>query len=280
MPYEPRHEWQYAAANTARTRTSGCTWVSGAIGLDASTGGRLDPPPDAVVSKVLRSEETNPDTPGWSLADLRLAVQRLGGRFDVRSGAGWAGVRAARELGLFVVLQGDSDRFPGGCSGAFDGDHAIGLPPGPMDDATWAIHDPICRDRTRQAESVLRAYAEKLSPGVLFGVFPDPVPGGYSVDVYSVPGLVVANAPAGTPYYADPEGGTELGRTAVERTYVLVGQSAPVGPGRYLVDGQGDEPSGRMRWIPASSLTGRQDVTAARDAEWRAWLLAGSPGDR
>ena len=56
----------------------------------------LDPTPDEVLGKVKRTEETNPATPGWSLADLDLAMSRMGVPFEIRSGQDWAGVRKAR----------------------------------------------------------------------------------------------------------------------------------------------------------------------------------------
>lgn len=175
--YEGTHHYQYAAGNSARTRSSGCTWISGAVGADYATGGKTDPSPDRVLSMVKVSEETSPQTPGWSLADLARAMQRLGVPFAVRAGQGWAGVRAARKANLAIVLQGDSDRFPNSsCSGDFDGDHAILLPPDTAPDGRWAYHDSICREKEYTSEATLRAYAEKFAPGVAFGVFTTPVP--------------------------------------------------------------------------------------------------------
>lgn len=263
--YVARHESQYGADRSPRTRSSGCTWTSGAIGIDASTGGRIDPEPDQVLAKVKVSEETNPTTPGWSLPDLAKASSRLGAPFAVRSGAGWAGVRAARNAGLYVVLQGDSDRFPDGCSGEFDGDHAIGITPGVTNAAgEWGIHDPICPRLTYQPESVLRAYAEKLASTVRFGVYTQPVPmieEDDDVKVYSVPGIVSAEAPAGTPIYAGPTG-PQTGATKLTHRYLLVGQSdATSTPLRYLVDGAEERESGHMGWLPASALTKRRDET-------------------
>lgn len=175
--YRPTHESQYGADRSARTRASGCTWTSAAIGVDAQSGGFFDPEPDEVLRFVKPSEETSPLTPGWSLADAALAMRRMGVPFAVRSGEGWGSVKAYRANGFGVLLQGDSDRFDGGCSGAFDGDHAIYLPP----DVTattgkWGIHDPICPGLTYQSEVAIRAYAEKFRPDIAFGVFTVAVP--------------------------------------------------------------------------------------------------------
>lgn len=193
--YQGEHEYQYKPTNSAITRGSGCSWVSGATGADYATGGRIDPTPDQVHRKVKPEDETNPQTPGWSLIDLRNAMRALGVPFEDRTGKGWAAVKAARKAGLYIVLQGDSDRFPDGCSGKFDGNHAIGIPP---DDTNakgeWAIDDPICPSKTYEPEATLRAYAEKLSRGVWFGVFTTPVPvllpdtdTGEAMDSFSIP---------------------------------------------------------------------------------------------
>lgn len=194
--YVNAHEWQYARTNSDRTRKSGCTWLAGACGADASTGGRVNPTPDAVLAKVKPSEETSPATPGWSMGDLALAMSRLGVPFEDRSGKGWAGVVAARKAGQYVVLQGDSDRFADGCSGAFDGDHAVGIHPDNDRLGRWRIDDSICLTATYQGEAVLRAYAEKFAPSVRFGVFLDPVPSGddMGLDLRPIGTLVAGTA--------------------------------------------------------------------------------------
>lgn len=206
--YEGTHHYQYDPRNSARTRRSGCTWISGAVGADYATGGRIDPAPDVVLAKVAPSEETSPQTPGWSLADLARAMQRLGVPFAVRAGQGWAAVRAARKANLGIVLQGDSDRFPNSsCSGDFDGDHAVFLPPDTDSRGRWAYHDSICREKEYTSEVTLRAYAEKFLPGVSFGVFTTPVPPALPdtstedamklTDVKALSGTAVITAPDG-----------------------------------------------------------------------------------
>jgi hypothetical protein len=170
------HLSQYGGSNSAITRTSGCTWTSGANGANASTGSRLTP--DQVHLQVKRSEETNPATPGWSMADLALAMKRLRVPFANHSGDGWGAVIAYHDAGYYVVVQGDSDQFGNGtCSGAFDGDHCIGIHP--QEDAAghWLIDDPICPTHRYESSAILKRYAEKLSPRVYFGQFTKKVPG-------------------------------------------------------------------------------------------------------
>jgi hypothetical protein len=174
--YQNAHPYQYNPQNSARTRKEGWVWITGAAAVDAQSGGKRKPTPDDVLAKVKREEETNPVSDGWSLQDLGVAMVRLKVPFTIRSGQGWSAVRATRRAGLYIALQGDSDRFPDGCSGAFDGDHCIGIHPDTDAKGRWRIDDPICKTATYQPESVLRAYAEKLYPSVRFGAFMQPVP--------------------------------------------------------------------------------------------------------
>lgn len=156
-----------------------CTPTSFSNGLNAITGGRWHPSGADIRKLVARREETNPALPGWSLDDGKLAMSRMSPPipFQVRSGQGWAGVVKAWESGLYVVMQGDSDRFTFGCSAAFDGDHCIGV--SPIDDEAHTRHwinDPICPVGRLESDKTLRAYAEKLWTGIHFGVFLTPVP--------------------------------------------------------------------------------------------------------
>lgn len=212
--YLPDHRCQYDYSSF--TAQNGCTWTSGATGADAATGGKVDLTPDQVKGKVKRTEETNPSSPGWSMRDLALAMARLGVPFQDRTGGVWADVVAALDRdGLFVVLQGDSDRFGDHtCSGAFNGDHAIGVHPAKQG-LLQRIDDPICKAARYETRAVLRAYAEKLArsigeyPRLRFGVFTTPVPDALpdtSTEevVYSIPesdGPYPATVKAGTPLY-------------------------------------------------------------------------------
>lgn len=178
--YVPVHRSQYDPGCSTVTRHSGCTWTSGANGVDAISAGRKRPTPDAVHALVPNAQETNPGTPGWSMPDLARAMSRYGVGFANRSGDGWAAVIAWLKAGHYVVLQGDSDQFGNAtCSGSFDGDHAIGVHPNHREvDGVrqWWINDPICPAGRWERETVLQRYAVKLHASVLFGVFSQPVP--------------------------------------------------------------------------------------------------------
>lgn len=194
--YAPVHHCQYDSP-VPITRQSGCTWTSLAMGVDASTGGRLDPTPDQVHALVRNDEETNPGTPGWSMHDAQKAMRRLGIPYDDRSGDGWAALVAWLMAGHGVTCQGDSDRFGNNtCSGSYDGPHCIYIHPvhRPVDgERQWWIFDPICRAARWERESVLKAYATKLATAANFGVFAQPVPAIEPQPVNPAPGKGEAN---------------------------------------------------------------------------------------
>ena len=179
--YVNRHVSQLDKANSPITRSSGCTWTTLRNGVDAATHGETQRTPDRIHALVKPSEEQFPATPGWSLVDADKAMGRLGVPFRNLTGGRWEGVRHEHKAGLYIVLQGDSDQFGNGtCSGAFDGDHCIGIHPRTrISDAgmeQWWIDDPICPDGRWALVSTLREYAEKLDHLVRYGVFSDPVP--------------------------------------------------------------------------------------------------------
>lgn len=176
------HAYQYAPGNTAITRSSGCTWVTGATGVSCITGERYNPTPDKLHDLVRRTEEQNPATPGWHLDDLKLALQRYGGvGFEVHIGDGWDDVERAHDDRRFIVIQGDSDRFGNAtCSGAFDGLHCVGVDGSKKKIEAgvewWWLHDPICPTGRWERKYVIRQYAEKLLANIFFGWFTQRVP--------------------------------------------------------------------------------------------------------
>ena len=180
------HQSQYDPGCSPITRQSGCTWTSGASGVWTVTGQRYKPTPDEIHALVRRDEETAPTTPGWSLTDLRLAMGRYGMTFIDRTGTGWEGVKAERALERYVVLQGDSDQFPAGCSGTFEGLHCIGIHPKTKAErgvVWWWVNDPICPAGRWERETILRRYASKLWTTIRFGSFTQPVPQSWRVAI-------------------------------------------------------------------------------------------------
>lgn len=164
----------------SRYQKENCTPATGANGANASTGGKVNKSGAQIRNLIARSAETDPRNPGWSLTDLDRAMAKIGVLFDNRSGRGWSAVISALNNGNYVALQGDSDRFSNStCSGAFDGNHCVGVHPATrvvnLRRQHW-IDDPICKTGRWEYDSVLRAYATKLHSTVLFGVFTKRVP--------------------------------------------------------------------------------------------------------
>lgn len=176
--YDPEHLTQYDFG--ASTATNGCTWTALTTGARMVTGGAFKLNPDQVHGLVERHEETDPNTPGWSIPDADRAAARMGIPYENRSGQGWAAVESAVKAGCVVEIQGDSDVFSNAtCSGAFDGGHAIVAGPARRflsSGEQWWIHDSICRSGRWEYKSVIRRYAEKLNAGIRFGVFTTRVP--------------------------------------------------------------------------------------------------------
>lgn len=216
--YLNAHSSQYAPDASTITHRAGCTWTSVANGVDASTGGRLRPTPDQVHAMVPNAEETSPTTPGWSIPDAVKAARRLGVELVDRSGDGWGAALLQLEAGHYLLLQGDSDVFTGGCSGEFDGPHAIGIHPRHKDEdgeRWWWINDPICQTGRWERESVLRAYAEKLSAGIRFASFTLLVP------------AVAAPKPPAKPVVLR-HGARKLAKPVAKRIHVARGRKANV----------------------------------------------------
>jgi len=248
--YANRHAYQYDVRNTATTRRSGCTWISGRDGADASSGGIRDVTPDHVHDLVLPKEESNPLTPGWSMPDLVLAMRRLRVPFEDRTGAGWASVLRDSDAGLYVVLQGDSEVFTGGCSGEFDGDHAIGMhPQRELVTGRQRIDDPICRTARYEHRTVLRTYAERLHRSIRYGVFMMPVPFMEEAPMEELRGAggALRTFEPGTDYFDEP-GGAKRGEIEDTHTVYRVVAYVTRGTVRWgLLDGAGqDDP---LRWV-------------------------------
>lgn len=178
--YVQPHRSQFEAGASSTTRCCGCTWTSGANGVAATTGGKQRPTPDAVHNHLAHAEETQPGTPGWSLADLERALGRMGIEFHNHGGDGWARAIELAEAGHYLVLQGDSDEFSNAtCSGKFDGDHAVGWHPKHKLEGGvrwWWINDPICSTGRWEREATLKRYASNLNATIQFGAFAGKVP--------------------------------------------------------------------------------------------------------
>ncbi len=235
-----------------------CTPTTGANGANTTSGGKLNLTGASVRKLVARWEETNPATPGWSLPDLELAMSRVVSRTGVvaaefinRGGQGWTALMTALGLLQYVALQGDSDQFGNNtCSGAFNGDHCIGIHP-----ATrvvfgrrqhW-IDDPICPTGRWEFDSVIHNYAAKLNPNIQFGVWTHPVPRAVAPkppvptgDVVNQPELPNGNIPMvvdvnATTLYKDSNCTIKAGTLDARRTLPLLYKYPGFGKGHWCV---------------------------------------------
>lgn len=208
--YLNRHRSQYDPDSSQFTRSTGCGPTTVANGANASTGGHVSKTAQQVHDLVPRGAETDPSTPGWSIPDQDRAAAKLGTPFENRTGKGWANLEAALHAGQYVALQGDSDQFSNNtCSGAFDGDHDIGIHPARRVVNGLAQHwidDPICKTGRWEYDYILRRYASKLSAAIRFAVFTHPVPRAAA----PVPAPGPTPAPAVTRYRAVIIGPTKL----------------------------------------------------------------------
>jgi hypothetical protein len=178
--YVGTHQSQYGSGCSSYTRRYGCTWTTVVNLIINVTKGRKHPSPDYVHSLVARREETTPRTPGWSIPDAVKASARYArrsGRDEVRliertgigfAGVhGWNGIKLALSRGRYVMLSGDSDRFGNNtCSGAFNGNHMIGINPRTRihnGRRQHLINDPICRQWRWEYDAIIYSYGHKLA---------------------------------------------------------------------------------------------------------------------
>jgi hypothetical protein len=154
-----------------------CTPTSLAMALNQVSRGTINETGSQIRELVKPVEETNPTSPGWSLPDAVLAARRLKVRIAAVDKGPWSSLVQLRQQ-RGVLLQGDSDQFPNGCSGAFDGDHCIYLPGGAThSDGRWLIGDPICDAWRWEDPDVVKAYAGKFAgPGLARYAYTDRIP--------------------------------------------------------------------------------------------------------
>ena len=134
--------------------------AAGAMCLAYHTLGTVD-----VWAGDLRHAPGQPDQSGGTdLWDVEQAWRHYGQDLDIRSGAGWAGVRADRADGRALILTGEGAPTPGAAT--FDGGHAIAVYPEPDDAGRWLMADPLSTGPEWVTESALRSWAERLTPTI------------------------------------------------------------------------------------------------------------------
>lgn len=174
--YVNRHATQFDPNDPLKSEA--CVPAAVRNGVDAATAGRIDKTEAYIHRLIPKSQEQFPG-PGWSLEDADRACDKLGVPFTVKSGQGVVALRKAWDLGQYTIIQGDSDRFSDTtCSGAFNGQHAIGCHPYRHVISRVAyrwINDGICNTGRWEKEATIISYAQKLNSGIRFGVFTTPV---------------------------------------------------------------------------------------------------------
>lgn len=235
--YQGRHRRQFDGGPLAYQN---CVPTSLADAADQSTRGVVDLTGSAVRELVDVDEETNPRTPGWSLVDADLAASRLAIAFAVAGGT-WDTLRALRAAGRGIILQGDSEVFTAGCSGTFDGDHCVYLPPLDHSDGRWRLGDPLCSDWRWESEATLREYAGRFAGDGLarFG-YTAPIPEENAMQTFTIlPGATIGTltVPGAGHYYLRLADGTLHGP-------LKAGWGKPLafGPVRLLEPIQGGAP--------------------------------------
>jgi hypothetical protein len=139
---------------------SNCTMAAAGMALAHETGGRLDKRAGDMRHKQGDSEG------GTDLYDAAEAWAHYGHNLSIWSGRGWGAVTDALEAGRGVILQGTGGLA--GC-GDYTGGHAIYVAP-ERSGSRWLKGDPECTGYEWCEARDLEAFAERLSPGVMFAV--------------------------------------------------------------------------------------------------------------
>lgn len=268
------HRTQFDGSELA---SENCVPTSLANGARELTHGEYDVSGAKIRSLVARSEEQNPNTPGWSLRDASLAASRANIAFSVVSGT-FAAVRNAVDQGYAVLLQGDSDQFNDTtCSGRFNGDHCVCLHPEDLPATKMLLADPICRTRREESAATIQRYAEKFagSQTLAFGIV-----GGMGMAVqYSLNRWQVRTPTALRPvlFYETPNG-KRIG--SFSKGVVVTS----LGPSLTTLDADGVDYSWQLVLVSSSAVSGvlsekwvwvkRADLTLiSSSSEWDASVL-------
>lgn len=139
-----------------------CTLESGAMALDAHTGGKISVWGGQLVPYCGKSSYQIQQG-GTNLYNVQAAWKHWGQTFTVRNGNRWADLNADLNAGRWVIGQGDYDQFSLGtrCQDSFLGNHAILIGPKKTTDGTKQITgDPLCNDFRYISRGELKNYLE------------------------------------------------------------------------------------------------------------------------
>jgi len=113
---------------------SNCTMASAAMALDFDTLGAKK-----VWGGDMRHHQSDLSG-GTDLYDAADAFAAYGNSLTIRTGAGWEALKADRDAGRFLIVQGQGN-VPG--SESFDGGHACVVGPETNSEGKWLFGDPL-----------------------------------------------------------------------------------------------------------------------------------------
>lgn len=280
---------------------SNCTMTAGAMALDFHTLGGTD-----VWGGDLRHAPGQPDmTGGTDLWDVEKAWSHYGADLSIRSGAGWSAAIADHDAGRALILTGEGN-VPGAAT--FDGGHAICILPETGHDDDWLMADPLSTGPEWVTEGALYEWAARLSSGINYArtAAHPPMPpqeGADDVAMNAATGImstIRADVPGGLDWFEDANLTKRGGAFSKDSSVYFLGNpigEAPEGGSRAVLIQTGNlYGDGSVRpsivYVAAGAVHTysvpppvTEDVdqivaeaVAARDEEWRGWLLAESPG--
>jgi hypothetical protein len=281
---------------------SNCTMTAAALAFAYATGDKSGP-----WGGDMRHHQDDLSG-GTDLYDADIAFNRMGQNLDVLIGEGWSLLKAKRNEGRAIIVQGEGN-VPG--SESFDGGHACCIGLETASDGKWLWGDPLASGWQWVTESSIRDWAENLSTGIYFaatkvapmpgGSEPPPPEGGDIVESFFVPtSPQLASVKTGAWLYQNSGLASDPANIQVDpgRDMPLVGKTGDAHIVAYVKsDGTRTDDS---YWVKNGDVTGtktdpafpaggggasQDDIDAAvaaalvdRDDDWTEWLLAGSPG--
>jgi hypothetical protein len=281
---------------------SNCTMTAAALAFAYATGDKSGP-----WGGDMRHHQDDLSG-GTDLYDADIAFNRMGQNLDVLIGEGWSLLKAKRNEGRAIIVQGEGN-VPG--SESFDGGHACCIGLETASDGKWLWGDPLASGWQWVTESSIRDWAENLSTGIYFaatkvapmpgGSEPPPPEGSDIVESFFVPtSPQLASVKSGAWLYQNSGLDSNPANIQVDpgRDMPLVGKTGDAHIVAYVKsDGTRTDDS---YWVKNGDVTGtktdpafpaggggasQDDIDAAvaaalvdRDDDWTEWLLAGSPG--
>jgi hypothetical protein len=185
---DPKEPYGSESSGTGNDHAwSNCTMVAAALAFAFATGDKSGP-----YGGDMRHHQSDMSG-GTDLYDADEAFNNMGQNLDVRTGNGWSDLKAKRNEGRAIVIQGEGN-VPG--SESFDGGHACCISPETHSDGRWLFGDPLADGWQWVSESSIKDWADNLSSGIYFAATkvgppptttPPPTTGGDTMQTFFVP---------------------------------------------------------------------------------------------